>query len=98
MKGYILSRKAVADLNGIWDYTAERWNIEQAERYTRAIKDACTALVDERAAGRPMPEIRDGYYKFAVGSHFLIYRITDAGFIHIIRILHQKMDIPERLQ
>jgi plasmid stabilization system protein ParE len=33
-----------------------------------------------------------------VASHFLFYRITDAGMIDIIRILHQRMDEASRLQ
>jgi toxin ParE1/3/4 len=41
MTGYVLSPAAGADLEQIWDYTAERWGQEQAERYVRAIRDAC---------------------------------------------------------
>jgi len=98
MKGFVLSPAARADLDGIWDYTAERWNVEQAERYVRDIVDACQALADERRAGRIIPEIRKGYYKLAVRSHFVFYRLTDVGFVDVVRILHQRMDIPQRLQ
>jgi toxin ParE1/3/4 len=98
MKGFVLSPAAKADLDGIWHYTFERWNIEQAERYVRDIVNACQALADERKAGRAVPEIRKGYYKLAVRSHFVFYRLTATGFVDVVRILHQRMDIPERLQ
>ena len=32
-----LSRKAIADLDGIWDYTVETWSEEQAVIYYRQI-------------------------------------------------------------
>jgi toxin ParE1/3/4 len=98
MKGFVLSPAAKADLDGIWDYTVERWNIEQAERYVRDIVNACQALADERKTGRVIREIRKGYYKLAVRSYFVFYRLTDTGLVDVARILHQRMDIPERLQ
>jgi len=33
MAKYRISQKAVADLDGIWKYTAETWSEEQADRY-----------------------------------------------------------------
>ncbi|MFQ8432040.1 type II toxin-antitoxin system RelE/ParE family toxin [Amaricoccus sp. W119] len=32
MRGFVLSPAAQADLDEIWDYTAERWGQEQAAR------------------------------------------------------------------
>ena len=97
MSGFLLSPAARADLAEIWDYTADRWGVEQAERYIRALTTACQALADHRRTGRAIDDIRAGYSKLSVGSHFLCYRFTDAGMIDIVRILHQRMDIPERL-
>jgi len=33
MAKYELTNKAVADLNGIWEYTFENWSENQADRY-----------------------------------------------------------------
>ena len=33
MAKYRISQKAIADLGGIWKYTAETWSEEQADRY-----------------------------------------------------------------
>ncbi|MEP7303888.1 MAG: type II toxin-antitoxin system RelE/ParE family toxin [Acidobacteriota bacterium] len=97
MKEFFLSPAARIDLAGIWDYTVKRWGVEQAERYIRELTDACQALTDERLSGRAIDDVRAGYFKLSVGSHFLCYRFTGIGTIEIIRILHQRMDIPERL-
>ena len=39
-----LSRKAIADLDGIWDYTAQTWSEEQAVIYYRQIYGAIQGL------------------------------------------------------
>lgn len=54
--------------------------------------------MDGRRQGQPIDDIRLGYRKLAVGSHFLFYRTEGAGFIDVIRILHQRMGVPARLQ
>lgn len=98
MKGYILSPAAQADINQIWDYSALNWGEEQANRYVLDIRHACEGLADGSRQGRAIDDIRPGYRRLAVASHALFYRITDAGMIAIIRILHQRMDAASRLQ
>ena len=39
MADYIISEKALDDLNNIWIHTAENWSIEQANRYYNLIMD-----------------------------------------------------------
>ena len=34
---YIISEKALEDINKIWIYTAENWSVEQANRYYNLI-------------------------------------------------------------
>lgn len=98
MTGYLLSPAAQRDLNEVWDYTARNWGTEQAERYILQIQDACEALVSGRRRGRAIDDIRPGYRKLPVRSHFLFYRNTDAGLIEVVRILHQRMDVGARLK
>lgn len=98
MTGYLLSPAAQADLSEIWDYTARNWNTEQADRYILAIRDACAALADGSRAGRAIDDIRAGYRKLAVQSHFLFYRVTDVALIDVVRILHQRMDVAAHLR
>jgi len=97
MTGYILSPAARADLESIWDYTDETWGIDQAERYIFDIRAACDAFAFGQKKGRSAEEIRAGYRKLGVGSYFLFYRITGEGVVDVIRILHQRMNLPSRL-
>ncbi len=36
---YVISKKAIADLDEIWCYTVEKWSVEQANRYYDLIFD-----------------------------------------------------------
>jgi toxin ParE1/3/4 len=97
-RAYRLSPLAESDLEDVWLYTFENWSAEQADRYHNQIMAAIGGLAEGGTEGRAIDDIRPGYRKRAVVSHFLFYRITDAGLIDVIRILHQRMDIPSRLQ
>jgi toxin ParE1/3/4 len=93
MIGYLLSRAAQADLDGIWDYTEQTWSAEQAELYTARIRDACLALATGRRTGKPAERFKPGYFMKAVGSPYIFYTATQDGLIQVMRILHQRMDI-----
>jgi toxin ParE1/3/4 len=94
---YRLSSKAAADLSGIWDYTARQWNPDQADRYIRAIRDACEALANGRQQGQDASHVRTGYRKQVAGMHMLYFRATRDEDIEIVRILHQRMDVARHL-
>ena len=96
MSRFVLSPRAQSDLNGIWDYTAETWGTDQAERYVRLIAEAINALTASPARGKRCDHIREGYRKYPAGSHILFYRLSGDG-IDVVRILHQQMDFDRHL-
>ena len=93
MSRYVLSPAARADLESIWDYTCERWDIKQAEEYVREIQLAIERIVANPMIGRACDDVRPGYRKHAVGSHTLYYRIGGGDMVDVVRILHQRMDV-----
>jgi toxin ParE1/3/4 len=60
MTGYVLSPLAEADIDSIWDYTAENWSGDRANRYVRDIHAACEQLASGRRIGRSIDDIRPG--------------------------------------
>jgi toxin ParE1/3/4 len=88
---FVLTPRAEGDLDEIWDYTADRWGLDQAETYTRQLWTDMRAVAARPAIGRPCPEVRPGYHKYPSGSHVLFYRLIPAG-IDVVRILHERMD------
>ncbi|MEY8013771.1 type II toxin-antitoxin system RelE/ParE family toxin [Mycobacterium servetii] len=90
---YLLSPAAQADLEQIWDYTYDRWGVDQAEDYLRELQHAINRIAANPRIGRACDEIRPGYRKLAAGSHTLFYRVTAGNVIDVVRILHQRMDV-----
>jgi toxin ParE1/3/4 len=93
---FVLTPRARADLDEIWDYTADRWGPDQAESYIRQLWKAITAVPDSPALGKECAEVRRGYRKYPAGSHVLFYRLAPSYGIDVVRILHERMDY-ERL-
>jgi toxin ParE1/3/4 len=90
----ILSPRTQRDLDEIWDYTAKRWSIGQAETYIRQLWRDIEAVAARPTIGRPCPEVRANYYRYPSGSHVLFYRRIDGG-VDIVRILHERMDFAQ---
>ncbi|SFN34773.1 toxin ParE1/3/4 [Paenimyroides ummariense] len=95
---YKISREAQIDIENIWLYTYETWSIEQADRYFNLIIDEIEFLASNPNSGKDFNYIRKGYYRSKVKSHFIFYKINlNEKEIEIIRILHQQMDVKNRL-
>lgn len=88
---YRLSPLAETDLENIWSYTVKTWSWEQAEKYHFGFLHVFDALAKNLVKGRNA-DIRNGYLKYAVGSHFIYYRQSASG-VEIVRILHKRMDV-----
>ncbi len=95
MKAIAFSPAAQADLDAIWDYSAEHWGPDQADRYTDEIQDACRALASGAKRGRPV-DVAPGYLKCPTGSH-VVYVRDRGDQLDVIRILHQRQDAEKHL-
>ena len=93
---FVISKRAISDLEEIWLYTVEKWSIEQADRYYNLIFDEITYICKNINAGKSMEHVRKGYRASKVKSHYIFYRVLN-DTIEIIRILHERMDIENRL-
>lgn len=95
---YKISVKASEDMESIWLYTYENWLLEQADRYINLIFDEIEYIAENPTSGKDFSHIRKGYFCSKVKSHLIFYRRTDKqNEIEIIRALHQRMDIENRL-
>lgn len=92
MSGYRLTPAAQRDISSIWDFTTDRWGVNQAETYVTEIRDAIERIAARPDRGRACDEVREGYLRYAVGSHLIFYRERSRGGVDVIRILHQRMD------
>lgn len=93
---YTVSPLAESDLGDIWSYTVKTWSWEQAENYHAEFLRVFDALAKDQVKGRNV-DVRNGYLKHAVGSHFIYYRKNTSG-VEIVRILHKRMDVGLHLE
>ena len=87
---FVISKKAVSDLEEIWFYTFEKWSKEQADRYYNLIFNEINYISKNVSAGKSMEHVRKGYRATKVKSHLIFYKIVN-DTIEIIRILHEQM-------
>jgi toxin ParE1/3/4 len=94
---YIISEKANIDIEKIWLYTYENWSLEQADRYYNLILDEIEFIAENFESGKPVDYIKNGYRTSLVKSHIIFYKKSKSNIVEIIRVLHQKMDIENRI-
>ena len=93
-----LSRKAIADLDGIWDYTVETWSEDQAVVYYRQIYTAIQGLNNIPVfLEKAYDIIKHGLLGYKVGHHIIFYKKGKDGSISVDRILHERMDYQRHL-
>ncbi len=97
MRKYRISKKALEDIDDIWLYTKANWSVNQANRYYRLIYQEIEYILEDFESGKDIGEIKFGYRQAKVKSHFIIYKKAEDDVIEIVRVLHQMMDIPNRL-
>lgn len=96
MAGYVLTRRARADLVEIGRYTRANWGELQRNRYLAALFAEFDRLGREPLVGVPVDDLRPGYRRGRQGRHLIFYRTVDDR-IEIVRVLHERMDIARHL-
>jgi len=86
---------AEADIEAIWDYSADRWGEDQADRYTDDIRILCEAVARGDKSGRPV-DVRPGLLKCRMASHMIYFR-SEADRIVVVRLLHSAQDVERNL-
>jgi toxin ParE1/3/4 len=98
MAKYFLTNKAVEDLSEIWEYTYEVWSESQADIYYELLTDSFQEISKNPEIGKNYDEIDSAILGLRVGKHIVFYRVTKSTEIEILRILHQKMDLRNRIE
>jgi len=97
MAGYRFTNKAVEDLSDIWNYTFETWSEKQADRYYRMLLDICKKLALKPGMGKRYDEVFAGLLGYKADRHIIFYRTMSDKEIEIVRILHGRMDLKNRI-
>ena len=98
MAKYFLTNKAVEDLSKIWDYTYEVWSENQADNYYEFLIGSCKEISESPEIGKNYDEIANEILGFRVNKHIIFYRVTKPSEIEVLRILHGRMDLKNRIE
>lgn len=97
MAKYFLTKKAIEDLSTIWDYTYESWSENQADKYYKLLIETCSEISNSPAMGKKYDEIGNDIAGFRVGKHIIFYRENKPKEIEVIRILHERMNLKNKI-
>jgi toxin ParE1/3/4 len=98
MAKFKLTNYAIKDLSDIWNYTFDNWSESQADKYYKLILNACAAIAKRPQQGKVYDEIYTGLKGKKISKHIIFYRIMEDKSVEIIRILHERMDLKNRLK
>ncbi len=98
MAKYVLTNKAVEDLTRIWDYTYEVWSENQEDKYYELIIAAFEEIAENPALGKSYAALSKEIFGFKVGKHIVFYRLQKPKEVEILRVLHARMDLKNRLR
>ncbi len=93
----VLRQEAINDLNNIWQYTSAKWSEKQADKYYATITLACKRIGDNPEIGKEYTEIDRNLLGLKSGKHIIFYQFISESKIEVIRILHERMDLKNRI-
>ncbi len=97
MAKVIFRQQAIDDLNSIWNHTFERWSENQADKYYVSLRFAFKEIGENPQIGREYSEISRDLLGLKTGRHIIFYHIIAEDKIEVIRILHERMDLKNKL-
>lgn len=90
--GYVLTQLAETDLDKTWDYVAERFGFDVADRVLESLHDAFRLLAENPDIGHRREDIAAPPYSFwPVGPSLIAFR-PDVRPIQIIRVVRGERD------
>jgi toxin ParE1/3/4 len=97
MAKYNLTNKAVEDLTIIWEYTFDKWSEKQADKYYELLLVSCQDIANNPDLGKNYTGVKNELFGLKTNRHIIFYRKLANEPIEITRILHERMDLKNRI-
>ena len=78
--------------------TNDVWSEKQADLYYEILIKSCHGIAKNPNFGKVYEGILEGLCGYKVNKHVIFYRIISNEEIEIVRILHESMDIKNRIR
>lgn len=95
---YSLTAEAVRQFRQIGSDTARLWGQVQAQKYLRELQSGFLRIDNDPSRGRAyrLPDSRLDLRLRRTGRHYVVYGVKE-DHVTILAILHERMDLPERI-
>lgn len=97
MAKYYLTYQAVEDLTNIWNYTFHKWLELQADKYYQILIDSFQEIAKNPGIEKNYEGIVPTLFGIRTKKHIIFYRLIGKGKVEITRILHESMDLRNRI-
>ena len=97
MAKFKFTNKAVDDITPIWNYTFDNWSENQADTYYHMILQNCKEVANSPELSKKYSDVTENLLGFKAGRHIIFYRKMDETEVEITRILHEQMDLKNRI-
>lgn len=98
MSNYHLTNEAVQDLSEIWLYTVDTWSEEQADKYYDMLIRSCSEVAQRPSRGKNYDKVTKDLLGIKSNRLIIFYRIITPTKVEITRILHDSMDLKNRIK
>jgi toxin ParE1/3/4 len=95
---FTLSNSAERDLDKIYDYTVIQWSLTQADKYHHQLLTHCRLLANNPTLGKNVDDVPREYLSRKAEKHIIFYKVIAPDEILIVRILHGRMDLKNRIR
>jgi len=83
----------------IWRYTDRIWEEKLADQYTHGLYRAIEKAASSRHLWRKLEhEEIAGIFFVRYKHHYIFFRELEKGVLGVVNVLHENMDIPNRLK
>jgi toxin ParE1/3/4 len=96
-QSFRFTRAALNDLRDIAKYTFKTWGKEQEAAYIKGLFAFFESIARNETQNRDISILVPDCFSCKISHHLIVFHWLDDGRPEIIRILHEKMDIPQRL-
>jgi toxin ParE1/3/4 len=97
MARFELAPEADADLEGIFDYTARLWGVEQAYKYLNQLHKCAEKIAVGRGRYKDLSHIRAGLRSIRCQQHYIYFVRLENMSARIVAVLHERMDLMARI-
>jgi|AntRauTorckE5430_2_1112549.scaffolds.fasta_scaffold01404_3 toxin ParE1/3/4 len=96
MREVEISNQADEDIEAIFDYSTERFGLEQTIKYLLYLESKFDFLAQNPMTGKIRNELKTSLYSFVYVSHIIFYHFNNEK-VRIERVLHSSRDLTEDL-